>query len=141
MKVRLVSSDLSLYRSCREALLPLDNRQWDFGVYPTWEPDLTADVWIWDCDSNEGFPSESWLQEEHKIIFVVDRSRTVLFRDLLPVEAVRILLKPVRPGLLEGFLKQMLAGEPASRAEFQRSTSCRHDEGRTRHPPPAPFGG
>jgi hypothetical protein len=104
MKVRLVSKDLSMYRACREALLPLDKRHWDFGTVSTWEPGLDADIWIWDCDGNEAFPSASWLQEEeHKIIFIVDRSRIVLFRDLLPIEAVRILLKPVRAGFAAGF--------------------------------------
>jgi signal transduction histidine kinase len=109
MRVRLVSNDPSLSRVCREALLPLDDRHWDFGTVSTWEPGLDADIWIWDCDGNEQCPSESWLQEEHKIIFIVDRSRIVFFRDLLPIEAARILLKPVRPGLLQDFLQRMIA--------------------------------
>jgi signal transduction histidine kinase len=114
MKVRLVSKDPSLYRVCREALLPLDDRHWDFGSVTTWELGLDADIWIWDCDGDEEFPSDSWLREEHKIIFIVDRSRIVLFRDLLPIEAARILLKPVRPGLLQDFLQRMLAEVAAS---------------------------
>lgn len=108
MRVRLVSKDLSLYQVCREALLAHPERQWDFGKISVWEPGLSADLWIWDCDSAEEFPSESWLREE-QVIFVVDRTKLALSRELLPIEPARILLKPVRPQLMQTFLQQILA--------------------------------
>src|SRR5437762_6648757 len=109
MKVRLVSKDPSLYGICREVLHSLQDRHWDLGRLDSWQPNLSADLWIWDCDAPEAFPPESWLQHEQNIIFVIDRQKIGIFRDLLPVEAVRILLKPVRPNLLKGFLEQILA--------------------------------
>src|SRR5437773_5474935 len=128
MKVRLVSKDPSLYGVCREALHSLQHRQWDFGILPVWQPGLDADLWIWDCDGDEGFPSESWLQEEQNIIFVVDRQKTVVFRDLLPVGAARILLKPVRPNLLQAFVEQILGPAALSAGEAtEQATGLRHD--------------
>jgi len=135
MKVRLISKDPFLYRACREALLSLRESQWDFGILPEWQPGIAADLWIWDCEGKEDLPSANWLQEEHRIIFVVERGKIVLFRDLLPVEAVRILLKPVRPRLLLDFLfptrrSSDLAAEAvdptADRMRLERDTLLQH---------------
>src|SRR5437879_7659489 len=122
MKVHLVSKDPSLHGVCRELLHSLKSCRWDFGTLASWEPGLKADLWILDCDANEAFPPESWLREEHNIIFVLDRQKIGLFRDLLPVEAVRILLKPVRPNLLQGFLGQILVPSAGIGGEANQET-------------------
>jgi signal transduction histidine kinase len=106
MKVRLVSKDSALYRVCREALLSLPDRQWDFAALPSWEPDLEAEVWIWDGESE--MPPESWFQEERRIIFITDRKKIERIRDHWPIQVARVLLKPVRPRLLQESLQQML---------------------------------
>src|SRR5258706_8506803 len=108
VRVRLISKDVSLYGACRTVLESLPDCNWDFGRLPSWQPGLDADLWIWDCDSDEGFPPQARPPEGHKIIFVLDRKKIVLFRDLLPVEAARILLKPVQPNLLQAILEQMI---------------------------------
>jgi len=134
MKVRLISKDPCLYRVCREALLPLREREWDFGMLPEWQLGIDADLWIWDCEGNEGLPPVSWLQQEHKIIFIANRKKIVLFRDLA-IEAARIILKPVRPRLLQDFLQQMSTEEvpvaeavdtSADRMRLDRDTLLQH---------------
>jgi signal transduction histidine kinase len=125
VRVRLVSKDLCLYGICREVLESLQDCNWDFGRLPLWQPGLDADLWIWDCDSDKGFPPESRPREVHKIIFVLDSNKIVLYRDLLPVEAARILLKPVRPNLLQAILEQMIPSVALSARDATSETTDR----------------
>src|SRR5438045_3815271 len=121
MKVRLVSKDLSLYRVCRDALIALQDCHWNLGTVPCWQAGLDADLWIWDCDTDEALPPESWLREEHNIIFVIDRKKIALSRYLLPVDGIIILLKPVRTDMLRAFVEQTLApvAQPGGEAAEQ----------------------
>ncbi len=126
MRVRLVSKDVCLYGVCRAVLESLQDCDWDFGRLPSWQPGLEADLWIWDGDSDQGFPPpESRPREGHKIIFVLDRKKIVLFRDLLPVEAARILLKPVQPNLLRAILEQMIPSVALSGRDATSGTTDR----------------
>ena len=86
----------------------LEECNWDFGRLPSWQPGLDADLWIWDCDLDEGFPPQARPPEGHKIIFVLDRKKIDQFHDALPVEAARMLLKPVQPNILQAILEQMI---------------------------------
>src|SRR5262249_51760211 len=48
MRIRLISGDQFLYKLCREVLLGFRDREWDFGIVPSYEHAVHADLFLWD---------------------------------------------------------------------------------------------
>ena len=115
MHIRLVSTDKSLYKLCRETLAGFRGNDWtlNLGATPAGgSPDLV----IWDCDSDVPLPRELDFEQERKNLFLVSRKKMTVLLERLPMAAMAILLKPVQKATLRAFLEHAVARHEKNRS-------------------------
>jgi len=117
MHIRLVSTDKSLYKLCRETLAGFRGNDWTLNLGGEPDGSSSPDLVIWDCDSDVPLPRELDFEQERKNLFLVSRKKMNALRERLPMAAVAILLKPVNKATLRAFLEHAVA-----RHEKNRST-------------------
>jgi signal transduction histidine kinase len=105
MHIRLVSTDVTLYRLCRETLAGYRRNDWTLNIGASPNGDPSADLFIWDGDSDVPLPRELDFEQERKNIFLVSRKKTAALLERLPMAAMAILLKPVNRATLGAFLE------------------------------------
>lgn len=129
MHIQLISTDKLLYRLCRETLAGFRGNEWVLNVGQTLENGgMSADLYIWDCDSDITLPRELNFEQERKNIFLVSRKRMEALRERLPMAAVAILLKPVNKATLRAFLETAVARHLINQGADVQSLRADRDE-------------
>src|SRR5262245_51733401 len=107
MRIRLISGDQFLCKLCREVLLALRDREWDFGMVGSCEQARHADLLIWDLDRELPPPSLS-KDPRRKDIFLIARKRAEELQNA-QLSGCSIVLKPVNPVLLHTLVEEAIA--------------------------------
>jgi signal transduction histidine kinase len=121
LKVRLISNDRKLYSTCRKVLVKLQDVKWDLAVYPS-RPSDDGEVYIWDFEADPSLEGFDQVRNATNI-FVVERENVSALRAKFKIPPMWILLKPVSPVLLEGFLGDAGLGRGRSAANEQQDAA------------------
>ena len=89
MHIRLVSTDKSLYKLCRETLTGFRGNDWILNLGATPAGGASPDLVIWDCDSDVPLPKELDFDQERKNLFLVSRKKMTVLLERLPMAAMR----------------------------------------------------
>jgi len=128
MHIRLVSTDNTLYRLCRETLAAYRRNDWTLSMDVTPNGDGSPDLFIWDCDSDVSLPRELDLEQESKNIFLVSRKKSAALLERLPLAAMAILLKPVNQATLGAFVEHAAKRHELNHAPEVSSLRADRDE-------------
>src|SRR5262245_5636735 len=127
MRIRLISGDRFLYRSCREVLLGFQDREWDFGMVGSYEQARSADLFLWDLQTEAQFPDNIDLDTTRKGIFLISRSRLGLLQRRLPLTGFSVILKPVNAVLLRALLEEAVSEYEARNMDGQIAEQLRQE--------------
>jgi signal transduction histidine kinase len=109
MQIQLVSTDKQLYKLCRDTLAEFLGNECALNMGAVPGTKASADLFIWDCDSEVLLPQTLNFEQERTNIFLVSRKKMNVVRERFPMAAVAILLKPVNKAALRAFLEHALA--------------------------------
>ncbi len=128
MHIRLVSTDKSLYKLCRETLAGFRRNDWTLDLGGAPESASAPDLVIWDCDSDVALPRELDFEQERQNLFLVSRKKMTALLERLPMAAVAILLKPVHKATLRAFLEHAVARHEKHRSSDLDALRADRDE-------------
>lgn len=128
MNIQLVSTDKQLHQLCRETLEKFRGNEWTLNIVGTPGAHPSADLFIWDCDSDVPLPRELDLEQERKNIFLVSRKKMAALVERLPMAAMAILLKPVNKATLRAFLEHAVRRHEVNRSSDVSSLRAERDE-------------
>ena len=128
MHIQLISTDKTLYQLCRETLVGFRGNDWSLNVDPVPGGDTSADLFIWDCDSDVPLPRQLDFEQEHRNIFLASRKKMTSLLERLPMAAMAILLKPVNKATLRAFLEHAAARHEIHHSSDVNSLRTDRDE-------------
>jgi signal transduction histidine kinase len=128
MHIQLVSTDKQLYKLCRETLVGFRGDDWTLNLGATPDERTSADLFLWDCDSDVPLPRELDFDQERKNIFLASRKKMAALLERLPMAAMAILLKPVNKATLRAFLEHAAARDARNRVTDLDSLRADRDE-------------
>ena len=112
MRIRLISDDQFLHNLCREVLLGVRGRDWDFAMVAQDGQPSAADLLIWDLSPDRQAPAKLDSDPQRKNIFLIERKDVGALQGHLPL-GWGFVLKPVNPVLLRALIEEAVAEHEA----------------------------
>ena len=123
MKIRVISDDSELLRTCSDILLQLRVHDVEIISGPRSPSEDPSDICVWDCSCTGALPDFPISDYRKSHLFLVDRRQIRSILGKLPLEPIGLLLKPVSKSTLAAFLEQAVARCAAW--DGVRQTECR----------------
>ena len=123
MKIRIISSDPELLRTCSDILRQIGVHDLEIISEPRCPSDDPCDICVWDCSFTGALPDFPISDYRKSHLFLVERRQIRSLLDKLPLEPIGLLLKPVSKSTLAAFLEQAVARCAAW--DGARQTECR----------------